>query len=177
MRANIPVILMRTTNLDSIRWSLSFEWEWGNRHHIGPCWLTQWVVHTWLYACIVSKSPASVVRWNKIVAGLLVSSAYCTPNQKLACFVLYLKIINTFLKDYIYASYSKFYKELKTGIETLVSVRRPSGFEVMDQNSQNVVKINIHLRIAQPTFLGQFTIRCIYHFQKDVNFEIQHKTR
>ena len=23
---------------------------------------------------------------------------YCTPNQKLACFVLYLKIINTFLK-------------------------------------------------------------------------------
>ena len=23
----------------------------------------------------------------------------CTPNQKLACFVLYLKIINTFLKN------------------------------------------------------------------------------
>ena len=23
---------------------------------------------------------------------------YCTPNQKLACFVLYLKIINTLLK-------------------------------------------------------------------------------
>ena len=26
---------------------------------------------------------------------------YCTPNQKLACFVLYLKIINTFLKNNI----------------------------------------------------------------------------
>ena len=24
---------------------------------------------------------------------------YCTPDQKLACFVLYLKIINTFLKN------------------------------------------------------------------------------
>ena len=29
------------------------------------------------------------------------------PNQKLSCFVLYLKIINTFLKNNIYASYSK----------------------------------------------------------------------
>ena len=27
---------------------------------------------------------------------------YCTPNQKLACFVLYLKIIDTFLKNDIY---------------------------------------------------------------------------
>ena len=26
-------------------------------------------------------------------------SGYCTPNQKLAGFVLYLKIINTFLKN------------------------------------------------------------------------------
>ena len=26
---------------------------------------------------------------------------YCTPNQKLACFVLYLKIINTILKNNI----------------------------------------------------------------------------
>ena len=37
---------------------------------------------------------------------------YCTPNQKLACFVLYLKIINTFLKN-DNASYSKLSKELK----------------------------------------------------------------
>ena len=34
----------------------------------------------------------------------------CTPNQKLACFVLYLKIINSFLKN---VSYSKLSKELK----------------------------------------------------------------
>ena len=27
-----------------------------------------------------------------------VFKGHCTPNQKLACFVLYLKIINTFLK-------------------------------------------------------------------------------
>ena len=32
--------------------------------------------------------------------------------QKLACFVLYLKIINTFLKKMIYASQSKLSKEL-----------------------------------------------------------------
>ena len=42
------------------------------------------------------------------------------PNQKLVCFVLYLKIINTFLKNNIHASYSKLSKELKNGIEILV---------------------------------------------------------
>ena len=41
-----------------------------------------------------------------------------TPNQKLACFVLYVKIINTFLKNN--ASGSKLSKELKNGIEILV---------------------------------------------------------
>ena len=35
---------------------------------------------------------------------------YYTTNQKLACFVLYLKIINTFLKNDIYASYSKLFQ-------------------------------------------------------------------
>ena len=35
------------------------------------------------------------------------------PNQKLAFFVLYLKIINTFSKNDIYTSYSKLSKELK----------------------------------------------------------------
>ena len=42
---------------------------------------------------------------------------YCTPDQKLACFVLYLKIINIFLKNSIS---SKLAKELKNGIEILV---------------------------------------------------------
>ena len=41
---------------------------------------------------------------------------YCTPNQKSACFMLYLKIINTFLKKR-YASYSKLSKELNNGIK------------------------------------------------------------
>ena len=43
---------------------------------------------------------------------------YCTPNQKSACFVPYLKII--ILKKIIYVSYSKSPKELKNGIEILV---------------------------------------------------------
>ena len=43
---------------------------------------------------------------------------YYTPNQKLACFVLYLKIINTFLKNNI-ASHSKLSKELKNSITFL----------------------------------------------------------
>ena len=38
------------------------------------------------------------------------------PNQKLACSVLYLKIINTFQKM-TYASYSKLSKELKNSIK------------------------------------------------------------
>ena len=41
---------------------------------------------------------------------------YCTPNQKLACLVLNLKIINAFWKM-IYASYSKLSKELKNSIK------------------------------------------------------------
>ena len=44
---------------------------------------------------------------------------YYTPNpiQKLACFVFYLKIINTFWKM-VYASYSKLSQEPQNGIET-----------------------------------------------------------
>ena len=43
---------------------------------------------------------------------------YYTPNQTLACFVLYLKIINTFLKKKIYMHpISKLSKELETGIK------------------------------------------------------------
>ena len=43
-----------------------------------------------------------------------------TPNQNLACFVLLLKLINTFYLKMIYVSYSKLSKELKNGIEILV---------------------------------------------------------
>ena len=53
---------------------------------------------------------------------------YCTPNQKLACFVLYLKIIliifqtgvKTPVWKIIYASFSKLSKELKNSITILV---------------------------------------------------------
>ena len=44
---------------------------------------------------------------------------YCTPNQKLTCFVLYLKIINTFLNK-LHASYSKLSKELKNSVKISV---------------------------------------------------------
>ena len=43
---------------------------------------------------------------------------YCTSCPKLACFGLYLKIINT-LKN-TYASYGKLFKELNNGNESLV---------------------------------------------------------
>ena len=55
-----------------------------------------------------------------------------TPNKKLACFVVYLKITNTFLKNNT-CILNKLSKELKTGIEILVG----EG----DQNSQNIVVI------------------------------------
>ena len=46
---------------------------------------------------------------------------YCTSYSKLACFVLYLKIVNTFLKNNICIfCTSKLYKELKNGIGILV---------------------------------------------------------
>ena len=45
---------------------------------------------------------------------------YCTPNQKLACFALYLKIVNTFSCNLMYSSSSKVSKELKNGIGILV---------------------------------------------------------
>ena len=44
-------------------------------------------------------------------------SGYFLP--KLACFVLYLKIIDTFLKMK-YVSYNKLFKELKIGTEILL---------------------------------------------------------
>ena len=53
---------------------------------------------------------------------LSVLRGYCTVSyQKLACFVLYLKIINMFLKNNIcYALYKTLFEELKNGIEILV---------------------------------------------------------
>ena len=54
-------------------------------------------------------------------------TGYCTPNQKLPCFVLYLNIIHIFFwkkktttTTTIYASYIKLSKELKNSIDILV---------------------------------------------------------
>ena len=46
---------------------------------------------------------------------------YSTSYPQLACFVFYLKIIDTFLKDNIgHASYSKLSKELKNSFKILI---------------------------------------------------------
>ena len=58
------------------------------------------------------------------------------PTPKLACFPLFFKTTNTFLKNNMYIL--KFFKKLKNGTETF---SRPSNLEVMDQNSQNVIWI------------------------------------
>ena len=56
-------------------------------------------------------SPAS--------SAIRVLRGHCTSYQKIACFVLYLKIVNNFWKiDYV--SYKKLFKELKNGIEISV---------------------------------------------------------
>ena len=44
---------------------------------------------------------------------------YCTSYQKLACFVIYLKIINNALRNSL-CIFKKLFKERKNGIEILV---------------------------------------------------------
>ena len=69
-------------------------------------------------------------QWNFKLRG------YCTSYQKLACFVLYLKIINNFFEKINYASYKKLFKELKNGIEILVG---QLVFKLQIKTVQNVV--------------------------------------
>ena len=72
-----------------------------------------------------------------------------TSYPDLAYFVLYLKIITTFLENNI-CIIVIFQGTKNNGIEILVG----AIFEL----------------------LGQFTMRCMYHFQKDVdNFRIEYK--
>ena len=52
---------------------------------------------------------------------------YCTSYPKLACFVLYLKIINT-LFGKIYASYSKLSKELKITTMSIMKIKVAKQF-------------------------------------------------
>ena len=75
------------------------------------------------------NTTQSKAKWNKTKQKAKQSfikqtlRGYCTSYQKLACFVLYFKIINTFLKNNICILkflIKKMFKELKNGIEILV---------------------------------------------------------
>ena len=63
---------------------------------------------------------------------------YCISYPKITMFVLYLKIINTFLENNICISYSKLSTELKIGFAILVD---QAVFWVTGQNIQNVVVV------------------------------------
>ena len=91
------------------------------------------------------KMRSVPMRLNLSSVKFLHIKGYCTSYQKLACFVLYLKIINTFLKK---NTHHKLFKEFKNGIETLVG---QAVFKIY-RNSQNVVLIN-NSRTTWPTLI------------------------
>ena len=74
------------------------------------------------------------------------SRGNCTPDHKLACFALYLKIVNTFLKNNVYILKQIVQKTKKWQW----NFSRPIDSKVMDQNSQNIVLINSS-RTTRPT--------------------------
>ena len=85
--------------------------------------------------------------------------------------MLYLEIINTLWQNNIgpCASYGKLFKELKNGIEILVGQALcklwiktvKMLFGSITQEPLGVLNFD-----AIFEFLGQFTIRCVYHFSK-----------
>ena len=76
------------------------------------------------------------------------------PNQKLACFVLYLKIINTILENHIYASYSKSSK----GEKKKKKKSRPSVFKLWIKTVKMLfVSINQEL-LGLPKFWCYFWV-------------------
>ena len=76
-----------------------------------------------------------------------------TPNQTLACFVLYLKIINTLLKKYVHFI-SKLSKELETGIEI------SEGQAVLELLIKHYFDCLIHnLKTAWPTRISASFLR------------------
>ena len=66
---------------------------------------------------IVFKFQGNTLKYVDTVITFEIIREYCTPNQKLARFVPYLKIFDIFLKNDIYVSYSKLSKELKIALE------------------------------------------------------------
>ena len=99
-----------------------------------------WVIHLLTRYDKALKRCLEYDHWKGLSRG------NCTPNQKLAGFVFYLKIINTFLKNNICI--------LKQIIQATQkwhwNFSRPSSSKVMDQSSQNIVFIN-NSRTAWPT--------------------------
>ena len=73
-----------------------------------------------------------------MTSNIVLLRGYCTPNQKLECFVLYLKIINTFWKTKC-ASDRKLSKELKNSIKIKVDQAVP---ELLIK--KNILTILIH---------------------------------
>ena len=75
---------------------LNFTW-----FVVGHC--NMWL-HLLLFCCICyyfdGRCRQSITRWpERNPVKFLSLRGNCTPNQELSCFVLYLKIINTFLKN------------------------------------------------------------------------------
>ena len=93
-------------------------------------------------------------------------TGYCTPNQKLACFVLYLKIVDTFKKNNIYASCRQLSKELKNGITIQISqavlellIKHFWLFWSINRLADTKMSVPF-LRVGQFTILHYFSEKC-----------------
>ena len=107
--------------------------------------------------CFIKPNDLLQAHWQKLRDVLI--RGYCTPKQKLSCFVFYLKIINTFMKNiicilqYIVQGTQKWHWNL----------RKPSSSWVIDQNI--ILTILIHdlktawsTKILMPVFSSFSTI-------------------
>ena len=96
-----------------------------------------------------------------------------TPNLKLECFVYYLKIINTSLKNNMHLEANRPRNSKRTWNFSMPS-------QIFSHNSENIVSIN-NSRNAWPTevlsSLDNLLLRAYIIFQKGADsFEIEHKT-
>ena len=88
-------------------------------------WVNTIAFEVALHSLLKTNKQTNTVPWSYIwspytsfyTSGPYIKGGNCTPNQKLACFVIYLKIINTFLKHDIFTKLSR---ELKNAIEILI---------------------------------------------------------
>ena len=63
------------------------------------------------------KAKSEIYEWTYHAYGKFFIKGYCTPNQKLACFVPYLKIVNTFMKNNNYALHRISSKNSKVALQ------------------------------------------------------------